>query len=254
MRRCELVLFLAAALAPAASGESARSLVSKGNEAFEKGNYQEALALYEAAGREKPDLPAVWFNKGDALYRQGRFDEAADAYEQAAMLSDDAWLQARSKFNRGNAEFRKGLAAAQADPVRAVDALEQSVRDWRDALRSDPSLDDARHNIEVARIFLDRLRQQLRKQPQRAGRRNQRKQDRRQQASAGGERDRQRQQARGNQPPRRPPAGRPEEQKGRQGRRLQAAEKPEDILKEERENRRRRVRAMARIEPVDKDW
>ena len=249
IRRLAWVAALAA-LAAAAQAESARSLVEKGNEAFERGNYQEALAFYEAAGQQEPESARVWFNKGDALYRQGRFDEAAGAYEQAAILSSDAWLQARSKFNRGNAEFRKALEAAGADPSQAVEALEQSVRDWRDALRTDPGLDDARHNIEVARIFLDRLRKQMQNQPQQAGGRG-RPGGRRQAGSEGGRRD---QEERPDQQPEQQRAQQPEQRRGAGERRMRAAEKPEDILKEERENRRRRIRAMLRTEPVDKDW
>ncbi len=246
---------LAAVLAPPGAAESARSLVKKGNEAFEKGNYQEALAFYEAAGEQEPESPAVWFNKGDALYKQGRFAEAADAYEQAAILSDDAWLQARSKFNRGNAEFRRALGEAQADPGRAAETLKRSIRDWRDALRADPGLDDARHNIEVARVFLDRLKRMMQNQPQQGGGRRKRQQNRQQQQAQGRQQSgRDRQQSSGGQQPRRQPAGAEGRRQEAGPRKLQAREKPEDILKEERENRRRRVRAMLRTEPVDKDW
>lgn len=254
MRPLLFVFVAAAVLAPSLSAESVRSLVRKGNEAFGKGNYQEALAMYEAAAKQEPESAAIWFNKGDALYRQGRFREAAEAYERAAILSDDARMQARSKFNQGNAGFRQGLQEAAADPGQALGALEQSIRHWRDALRSDPGLDDARHNIEVARLFIKRLRKQMQNQPRQGeGKRGGQRRNDQQQAGADEKKDRQQ----GDSAPEKNPLERAEsrpQQAGEQRQRARAAEKPEDILNEERENRRRRVRAMIRIQPVDKDW
>ncbi len=116
------IRFVLAALLVAAPAvaDSARSLVKRGNSAYDNEKYSEALGAYETAGRERKDSPQIWFNKGDALYQQGDYAKAMEAYEQAATLTDDSSLEARSKFNQGNAAFRQGVEQAKSDPGQGL--------------------------------------------------------------------------------------------------------------------------------------
>ena len=260
---------LALAPAGAAWAQSPRSLVTEGNKAYQQKKYSEALHHYEKAGQTKPDSPRIWFNKGDALYRQGKFTEAMDAYEQAAVLSNGAEIEAKSKFNQGNAAFREGTRQAKADPSKALKQVEKSVDYYRDALRTDPSLNDARHNIEVARRVIEQLRQlkQQQQQQQNKNKNNKDKQQqRKQQQQSPGE---QQQQGEQQQPRQGDQQQQQQQQQGKnqqsqqsQGQqqrpgqpKMQAAEKAKDILREEKENRRlRQLRARVALRPVDKDW
>jgi Ca-activated chloride channel family protein len=156
-------------LPPFAHAQSARSLVQQGNQAYESKNYKEALDAYEKAAEIEPDSPRIWFNKGDALYQQGEFEKALDAYEQAALRGDDPRIEALSKFNQGNASFRGGIERAQEDPKQALAGVERGVRFYQDALKLDPALNDARHNVEVARRAMKALREQMQNQPQQGG-------------------------------------------------------------------------------------
>ena len=151
------------------SAQSARQLVQQGNESYQQEQYDDALKAYEQAAEVEPDAPGVWFNKWDALYQQGEFDKAIDAYEQAALRSQDPSLEARSKFNQGNASFRGGIAKQQEDPKQALASVERGVRLYQDALKLDPKLNDARHNVEVARRVMKALIEQMQNQPQQPG-------------------------------------------------------------------------------------
>ena len=145
--------------------ESARTLVGQGNQQYKEQRYKEALGSYEKAEKAKPDSSHVLFNKGNALYMQGDYPRARDAYENAAVRSHDAELEARSKFNQGNAAFRQGVTEAQMNPDQAIDSIGKGVRSYQDALKMNPKLDDARHNVEVARRFIQQLREEMKKQP-----------------------------------------------------------------------------------------
>ncbi|MCW5979438.1 MAG: tetratricopeptide repeat protein [Bryobacteraceae bacterium] len=238
---------LVVAFAWPARAESARALVERGNQAYRERQYEEALRAYEEAAQQKPDSPHVWMNKGNALYRQGDFRGALDAYENAAARRSDPSLEARSKFNQGNAAFRQGAGEAQANPAQAIDSLRRGVRYYQDALRLDPKLDDARHNIEVARRQIQQLEELLKKQPPQPGDDGRTKDDgkqqqQQQQPSPASDDKQQREQQQ-------------QRQAGQREEKPQTAESAKDILDKEREDRRRRnLQAAVAIRPVDKDW
>ena len=253
-------LLLLAALSPARA-ESARALVSEGNQAYAAREYQDALNAYEEASKTRPDSPRIWFNKGDALYQQGQFRGAMDAYEQAALYSKDTGLAARGRFNQGNASFRDGIQQGQANPSQAVASLEKGVRLYQDALKLDPALDDATHNIEVARRAIQMLREQMKNQPQQgdqdkdsedkqsdqdAAANNQQRQKGEQDDSSEQQQEQQKEQNQQQQSQ----AGAEQQKK-----KPQATEAAQDILNKERDNKRRRqIHAVVGIRPVDKDW
>ncbi len=123
-----------------------------GNEAYVRGNYDEAQAAFQQATLDKPDNPVAHYNLGTALYRQGKFREAARTFqaslsrhaEQTAEQIENTLNRSSILYNLGNAQFKVG------DLTRAIDAYQQ-------ALRFDPQDTDAHHNLTLAR---QRLKQQ----------------------------------------------------------------------------------------------
>jgi Ca-activated chloride channel family protein len=247
MRRIVRVSAILMIVTAAGLADAARSLVERGNRAYQQGQFDKALEAYEQAARVKPEAAEIWFNIGDAYYRLGDYRAAMGAYEQAAVRSRRTALEARSKFNQGNACFRQALAEGATDPSRALEGLATSVRLYQDALKLDPALDDARHNIEVARRLMKQFEE---KQPAQAGEGRSRRSDSPEKPEPG------QQQARAGEPRRPAP---PSAQIGP----AQAEPKPSEpaagvlreILEQERENRRRRQAAAAGGNPrVEKDW
>ncbi len=55
-----------------AGAESAGSLVNRGNELYGAGDYDQALAAYEQALTDQPDVGEVWFNKGNVVFSERR--------------------------------------------------------------------------------------------------------------------------------------------------------------------------------------
>ncbi len=109
--------------------------VQKGREAFREGRYEEALMAFESAKQERPDDPAVEFNRGDALTKLGRYDEAKEAF-QRVFDSNRTDLRQKAAYNLGNLHALTGNNR-------------EALKSYRRALTLDPSDAQARHNYEV---------------------------------------------------------------------------------------------------------
>ncbi len=63
--------------------------LEKGNELYELGRYEEAIASYDKAIEIKPDDHLVWYNRGVALMNLGRNEEAIVSYDKAIKIKPD---------------------------------------------------------------------------------------------------------------------------------------------------------------------
>jgi len=148
----------------AASAESARDLVISGNSAYEAGEYGKALVEYEKAGVKDPKSAYVDFNKGNVYYQEGDFDSAMSAYEQVSVKNAEPALTARSRFNMGNTAFRKAEQERATDLEKALSGYQAGINHYKDALKLDPNLSDAAHNIEVSRLNISQVMEEIKKQ------------------------------------------------------------------------------------------
>ena len=82
-----------------------------------------------------PKLPAAYYNHGNDLFWTGKFRRAASLFSKSLRLyRTDVW----SLNNRGLALGKLGK-------------VEKARRDFEEALRIDPSFEQARKNLEGAR-------------------------------------------------------------------------------------------------------
>lgn len=156
-------LILACLVSPA-YGESAASLIEDGNRLFSSGSFDEALAAYENASVEAPEAAEIFFNKGAARYRKEEFTESAKLFESAALKTKDRKLEALSKFNQGNCFFKESERQQDSDLQKSLEALKTSILHYQQALKINPELSDAAHNLEVARLTVKNLLDQINKQ------------------------------------------------------------------------------------------
>lgn len=166
MKPLHYILALALLTPFAATGESARALVESGNQAYEKGKFDDALKAYDQAGTADPNSVEILFDKGAAYYQQKDFDKAKAAFEQAAVKSRDSKLEARCEFNLGTCSFHQAEAKMQEKPKDAVGGLAESVKHFQRASSLDPSFNDAKHNVEVARLAIQALQEVMKQQEQ----------------------------------------------------------------------------------------
>lgn len=144
-RMFPIILLLAAS---ASYGQTVRSHVKSGNEAYEKTKFADAEAEYKKALELDPKSLEAQFNLGNAYYKQQRFDEAQRSYGTTIAASQSPGGRSMAYYNLGNALFRSNK-------------LHESIEAYKQALRLNPADDDARYNYQLAK---DRLKQQNQQQ------------------------------------------------------------------------------------------
>jgi tetratricopeptide (TPR) repeat protein len=132
MERVATLLVLAAIWSPFLRPESRES--QKGLAAYREGDYIEALTRFQEA-KAQSEEPALYdFNSGVAAQGAGNPEAAVNYYLKA---------RGAEALTPGAADYNRGSALAQlGKPQEALGALRQ-------ALRANPTDDDARYNYEV---------------------------------------------------------------------------------------------------------
>jgi len=169
MNRATVILIAIAGLAAGAAlgrpVDEARAAAQRGEAAYAAGKYDEALAEFERAAAALPDPPPeLLHNQAAALFKLGRLSEARALWEQIRTRKDAAF-EARTTYNLGNVDYAEALASAQPpggtapDPEAAQRCLAAAADRYRAALRLDPTLTDARANLELAELLRRQLAQ-----------------------------------------------------------------------------------------------
>jgi Ca-activated chloride channel family protein len=147
-------------LISAAPGQQAEHLIRQGNQAFDRGDFERALKLYEHAEPRSTDPGLAAFNEGATLYRLGRFAEAEAHYRRALEGAGGA-RQVQGLYNLGTCLLRQGGKSEQS-LREALMCFEKCLlhADANAELRS-----DAAHNLELARLLWQEARRAGRENP-----------------------------------------------------------------------------------------
>ena len=170
-----LLLLSLPSLALAGSREAA-SMVREGITSYRAGDYKQAAAVFTEAESAQPDNLRIAFDRGTALASQG--DEKAVDLLQKAALSPDLPLAVRARYNLGclaaaKARKRFGEHPEKAQPDDRKEGLAElalAIGHFRDCVRMDKDHADARHNLELLRVwikYMESLWEQTDRQKQR---------------------------------------------------------------------------------------
>lgn len=138
-------------------GNGMPELIREGNKAYHEQQYQRAADQYQQARSAAPDAPEPAFNLAATLYEMENYPGALSAFQE--LSAEEPQFIARSHYNQGNALARIGKASEESRPQQALQLYRRSVSAYRRALDLDPSFDAARRNIEVLKIWQERLTQ-----------------------------------------------------------------------------------------------
>ncbi len=127
---------------------------------------ESVLAYYEKAAIDNPESATILYNKSVVLYRMEDFNTAAEGFGQAALKTKDLSLEAKATYNRGNSLFMQGEMLQESDLEGALDLYQASVAAYERALELDRDMEQAARNIEVVRIVMKALLDELQKQQQ----------------------------------------------------------------------------------------
>jgi Ca-activated chloride channel family protein len=256
---------------PAFAADPVRRRVDAGNRLFADGEYAEAINAYNEALVDRPEALRPKFNKAASYYRLDDLGEAIDLFQEVAAKTKDMSLVAKAKYNLGNCFFQRGTKQRDSDLQKAIDEMKASIAFWRQVLEIEPENAKAARNIEVARLTIKDLLDQLKKQQ------DQQQEQQQDQEKQEGQRDQQPDQAQSQQDPNQPQdpnqtgSQQPEEpnqppQQEAQPQEGQSQETPEEqsvmqdmtaqeiIDREQRQKQQRQVLQRGRIRPVEKDW
>jgi Ca-activated chloride channel homolog len=173
-----LVAFLLLLLPVSQAAETGRALIQQGNAHYAAGRYAEALKCYEAAAGQSvvAGSAELQHDRAAALFKLGQVDEARDLWVRLKD-SPDARFEARTRYNLGNCDYADALTAAQQDGQKAVKLLGQAAEQYREALQLDPTLNDARANLELTQLLKRQIEEQQQNQQQNQQSKDQQKQD-----------------------------------------------------------------------------
>jgi len=171
-RRVPPVLLALCVSTAAAQDASPRALTRTGNQNYEAGKFREALEAYErAADTSGADVPPeILHNQAAAHYKLGELERARDLWVRAAARKDAAF-EALARYNLGNCDLLAADAAArqgaqEGAPLEdTMNRLDAAIANYRDALRLDASLEDARANLELAARLKKQLEESAESQP-----------------------------------------------------------------------------------------
>ena len=161
-----LQTLLVLVIAQAAIADSARVSTSQGNKLYKQGNFNEAINSYDQALLDAPAALEPKFNQANSYYRLDDLSKAMDLYRQIAAESKDMKVVAKAKYNLGNSYFQQGSKQKDSNLQKAIDDMKTAIGSWRGVLDIEPENKKAARNIEVARLLIKDLLDQLNKQQQ----------------------------------------------------------------------------------------
>jgi Ca-activated chloride channel family protein len=264
-------LLLALLMVQAVSAQSARDSTSEGNKLYKQGKFNEAINSYDQALTESPGALEPKFNQANSYYRLDDLSKALDLYRQVAAESKDMKLVAKSKYNLGNTYFQQGSKQKDSNLQKAIDDMKTAISSWRGVLDIEPKNTKAAKNIEVARLTIKDLLDQLNKQkqqdanqPQDPNQQKQQKQNQKQQNQQQNpnqsQKQKQKQQTAGREPNQPQEPNQPEKQKQQQKEQKQQQKvvpdtTAQEILdNEQRQRKNRQILQRGQWQKVDKDW
>jgi len=131
-------LFIAYCILPVASlAQNDKVLLKKGNDAYEKKEYDNAISNYQKITEKNPANSTAQYNLGNAFYKNNKTDEAVQAYENALSSST-------SKDDRSKTFYNKGVV------LQNNKKLPECIEAYKSALKLNPQDEDARLNLQKA--------------------------------------------------------------------------------------------------------
>jgi len=130
---------------------SRSTAVESPDELYRKGRFAEAEKAYARSDMDNPKDLRYRYNRGCAAYQAGDYQAAAAAFASVLRRSEDDDMRFKATFNLGNATYQQG-------------DFQSAVQHYKQAITYDPSSQDARHNLELALLALQKQKEQQREQ------------------------------------------------------------------------------------------
>ncbi|MDO6515954.1 tetratricopeptide repeat protein [Zobellia uliginosa] len=127
--------------------DESRNLTWEANKALSEDNFIEAEADYRKAIAKSDENSAAPYNLGNAYYTKETYSEAFGRFKQAGELATDKADKHRAYHNMGNVFMKR------KEYQKAIEA-------YKEALRNDPTDDETRYNLALAKKMLEKEQEQ----------------------------------------------------------------------------------------------
>ncbi len=118
----------------------------KASKLYKKGEFGEAIKLYDRIINEHPEWSEAHFGKGASLFRDNRIDEAVVEFEKA-IPSKDPIQKSAAFYNIGNALMKS-------------QKMEEALHFYQKSLELNPKDFDAKHNFELVKRMMQEQQKQ----------------------------------------------------------------------------------------------
>ncbi len=118
--------------------QKANNYVYEGNDFIEKDDFISAEMEYRKAISEQASYTAGAYNLGNSYYNKGNYDEALFRHTQAAENATSKTEKHKAFHNIGNILMQRKLC-------------KEAVEAYKNALRNNPSDDETRYNLAIAK-------------------------------------------------------------------------------------------------------
>ncbi|MCX6600102.1 MAG: tetratricopeptide repeat protein [bacterium] len=132
---------------------SPRTEVKQGNRLAQTGNAADALTHYKRALDEQGDSTVILYDVGNLMYGQGDYESARQFYGGSARPNASERELSETLYNLGNSFFQ----GQQYD---------KAVAAYVEGLKRNPGDEQAKYNLELARLMLRQQQQQQQQQQQ----------------------------------------------------------------------------------------
>jgi len=127
--------------------KKANNFVYEGNSLVNEDDFVSAEMAYRKAISEQPTSVAGIYNLGNSYYKKGNFDEALYRHQQAAESAESKAEKHKAFHNIGNILIKNKKC-------------KEAVEAYKSALRNDPTDDETRYNLGLAKECAEQQKDQ----------------------------------------------------------------------------------------------
>ncbi|MBO4513744.1 MAG: hypothetical protein J5746_13370, partial [Victivallales bacterium] len=161
-------LMFIALLPLALLAETPKSLLKKGNRAFEEGKNADAVKFYDCALQQLPDNPYLTYNKGVAYLADANFEQAAQQFLEAqkkslAAKKHDVDFEARCLASAGDAQYSQAKAVSESKEQNqqqleaALKLCQDAMANYQNAQKVKPGDKDVQEAAKQANLLNKKL-------------------------------------------------------------------------------------------------
>jgi tetratricopeptide (TPR) repeat protein len=146
-----------------AVGDEIYSKNENANKLYKKGEYEDALKLYEDALLLSPSEERLKANKGAAEYQMGNYEKAQESFKNSLSIKNKQ-KRADIHYNLGNTLFKHGEQLQKAGNPSAQEKYKAAIEEYIKTLDIRPNDTDTKWNLQLAHKRIQEIKQQQQQQ------------------------------------------------------------------------------------------